>query len=302
MRQALAFLAVAAAGLAGCGGTGGSLEGGASPDGVSADGVSGREFHVAPTGSDAAPGTAGQPWKTLQHAADTARAGDTVYVHAGRYAEEVRFRRSGTVAAPIVFRHAPTEWPTVWSLQLERGASHVRLAGFRVTGFAVWGVTLTGDNTDIALSRLNISGGECGIHFTDGYSGQPPAHGPVSDLLVQDCIVRDVQYTGIDATPGPLNRGVFRRVKVYGCGLVGPASFGADGIGIEKGEQIMIEDCDIHDNGGDGIDLNSRDRSGWAKGIVVRGNVVARNHLQGIKLWAGGRMEQNAVWARASVP
>lgn len=61
-----------------------------------------------------------------------------------------------------------------------------------------------------------------------------------------------------------------------------------------------MEDCYIHDNGGDGIDLNSRDREGNVPSIIVRRNRVVRNHLNGIKLWAGGRMENNVVWGQGN--
>jgi len=268
----------------------------------SATRVTAAVYHVSPSGNDADPGTADQPWRTIQHAADIAGPGDTLLVHAGTYAEDVRFQRSGTSGAPIAFQTAPTERVIVRSLQPDQGASHLRLTGFRVRGYRIWGVTLIGDNQDVILSRLNVSGGEGGIHFTDGYSGEPPAHGPVTDILVEDCSVHDVRYTGIDATPGPCLRTVFRRVESYGNGLVGQSSFGADGIGIERGQDVTVEDCFVHDNGGDGIDLNSRDRTGGVGAIIVRGNVVARNHLQGIKLWSGGRMERNVVWGQGINP
>jgi hypothetical protein len=58
----------------------------------------------------------------------------------------------------------------------------------------------------------------------------------------------------------------------------------------------------VHDNGGDGIDLNSRDSAGNVPGILVRRNRVIRNHLQGIKLWAGGRMENNVVTGQGIDP
>jgi hypothetical protein len=61
-----------------------------------------------------------------------------------------------------------------------------------------------------------------------------------------------------------------------------------------------VEDCYIHDNGGDGIDLNSRDRDGHAVDVIVRRNRVVRNHLNGIKLWAGGRIENNVVWGQGN--
>jgi hypothetical protein len=297
----LALLGVASL-LPGCGG--GPLRDAGAPGGhADLDAAStGRQLHVSPAGSDANPGTSAQPWRTLQHAADVARPGDTVFVHTGTYAEDVVITRSGTAVAPITFRRAPTEHPLVRRFEFARGAAHLRLIGFRVRGYTNWGVTLMGDNTDIALKGLTITGGGAGIRMTVGYSGQAPQYGSVSDVLIEDCVVRHVQYTAIDGTPGPCDGVTLRRVECYGSGLGGEDSFGADAIGIERGEDLTVEDCYLHDNGGDGIDLNSRDRSGNAEGILVRRNVVARNHLQGIKLWAGGRMERNAVWGQGICP
>jgi len=90
----------------------------------------------------------------------------------------------------------------------------------------------------------------------------------------------------------------FQRLEIYGSGLA--AGWGADGLAVERGQDILVEDCTIHDNGGDGIDLNSRDRAGNATGVVVRRNRVVRNHLNGIKLWAGGRMENNVIWGQGN--
>lgn len=59
------------------------------------------EYHVAPNGSDRAAGTADAPWKTIRHAADVLRPGDTCIVHAGTYRETVRPARSGTAGKPI---------------------------------------------------------------------------------------------------------------------------------------------------------------------------------------------------------
>ena len=43
----------------------------------------GTEYHVSKSGSDRNPGTAEQPFATIQRAADLAMPGDTVIVHAG---------------------------------------------------------------------------------------------------------------------------------------------------------------------------------------------------------------------------
>jgi hypothetical protein len=65
------------------------------------------EYHVATTGDDAASGAAAAPFRTIQHGIDTARAGDTLIVHAGQYpfANVIKVRgKRGTQAAPIVIR------------------------------------------------------------------------------------------------------------------------------------------------------------------------------------------------------
>ena len=268
--------------------------------------------YVAPDGDDGAPGTRERPWRTVQHAAESAGPGETVYLVPGTYDEEVVVDRSGAAEAPITFAAHPPAEPSAEGATAEalikgpfilaEGTSYICLDGLTIRGFSVWGVDLTGDNHHIELTNLHVQGGEAGIHLTVGDSGSDPEHGPVSDVLIADCIVNDCLYTAIDGTPGPCNRIVVRRVEVYGAGLTEEDSFGADGIAIERGESILVEDCYVHDNGGDGIDLNSRDTDGHATGIVVRGNVVARNHLNGVKLWAGGRLEGNVLWGQGVNP
>src|SRR5690349_15174601 len=46
-------------------------------------------FYVSVAGSDSNPGSEAAPWRTVQHAADTARAGSTVNVRGGIYEELV---------------------------------------------------------------------------------------------------------------------------------------------------------------------------------------------------------------------
>ncbi len=53
------------------------------------------EYHVSTTGSDLNPGTAAEPFGTVNHAAQVADAGDTVVVHEGTYREWVRPARGG---------------------------------------------------------------------------------------------------------------------------------------------------------------------------------------------------------------
>ena len=91
--------------------------------------TSAAEFHVAVTGNDTAQGTAQQPLRTIQRAADLANPGDTVTVHAGIYRERVDPPRGGeSDAKRITYQAAPgerveirgSEVVTGWSLVKDR--------------------------------------------------------------------------------------------------------------------------------------------------------------------------------------
>jgi hypothetical protein len=83
---------------------------------------------VAPGGDDANPGTSEWPLRTIQKAAEIARAGDNVLVRGGVYRGHVFLRFSGEPDRPIVFKNAPGDRPVVESegkgrieLQAEHG-------------------------------------------------------------------------------------------------------------------------------------------------------------------------------------
>jgi hypothetical protein len=68
------------------------------------------ELHVATGGNDTNPGTKSAPLRTIQHAADLAKPGDTVTVHAGVYREYIDPPRGGdSEARRIVYRAASGE-------------------------------------------------------------------------------------------------------------------------------------------------------------------------------------------------
>jgi len=70
----------------------------------------GTTFYVSTSGSNNNPGTFSKPWKTIQHAADSVHAGDTVYVRGGVYNKLIRIRVSGSADAGfITFSSYPGE-------------------------------------------------------------------------------------------------------------------------------------------------------------------------------------------------
>lgn len=266
--------------------------------------------YVSPDGDDNAPGNEAQPWGSFQYAVDSALPGDTVCFRGGEYVVEdaVQVTQSGTAEEPMVFSAHPDEQPVLDGnnqvgdlLILGQHVSYLRISGITLRNFSSWGLSMDGENRYIHLDHITVDGGEAGVHFTYGDEELgPPEGGPVEHITLEDSLIINSEYTAVDCTPGPCNDMTFRNIEVYGSGVTEGASFGADGIAVSRGFPVLVEDCYIHDNGGDGIDLNSRDQGGYAEGVVVRRNEVAGNYQNGIKLWAGGRIENNVVWGQGN--
>ena len=66
-------------------------------------------YYVATDGDDGGPGTLAQPWRTIQKAADTMVAGDTVLIRGGTYLETVSPLNTGTVDDVITYQGYPGE-------------------------------------------------------------------------------------------------------------------------------------------------------------------------------------------------
>ena len=67
-------------------------------------------FYVSTSGDDSNPGSEVAPWRSVQHAADTVRAGGTVNVRGGIYEELVSINGSGNASdGYIALRSFPGE-------------------------------------------------------------------------------------------------------------------------------------------------------------------------------------------------
>jgi len=103
-------------------------------------------FYVAPTGNNSNPGTQAAPWRTIQHAADTARAGSAVNVRGGIYEELVSINASGNASDGfITFRSYPGETAILEAEHFTpndrqgvltiHNQSYVRVEGFEIRNF-----------------------------------------------------------------------------------------------------------------------------------------------------------------------
>ena len=67
--------------------------------------IQANTYYVATNGNNSGQGTESQPWKTIQKAANTITAGDTVFIKAGVYNERVIANNSGSINNYIVYSH-----------------------------------------------------------------------------------------------------------------------------------------------------------------------------------------------------
>src|SRR5579859_3328237 len=155
-----------------------------------ASGQANSSFYVSATGNDSNPGTQTAPWRTVQHAADTARAGSTVNVRGGIYEELVSIKASGNPTDGFIsFRSYPGETaildaehitPTSRSGILTiQNKSYVRVEGFEIRNYRTaehrltpLGISVMGAGSHIELVKNNVH------HIEQTFDGRDaPGHG-----------------------------------------------------------------------------------------------------------------------------
>jgi hypothetical protein len=235
-----------------------------------------RTFYVDPAGNDGAAGSNTQPWRTLQKAANTVRAGDLVIVRAGRYAG-LYLTASGTATDPITFHGEPgaivdTQNPTTQDgINLE-GASYVIVEGFTVTGVPRAGIRSVVNHHVIIRGNTGDLNGRWGI--LTGFS---------DDILIENNVMSRSQAEHGIYVSNSGDRPVIRKNVVFGnrangIHMNGDVSQGGDG--IISG--ALVEDNTIFDNGlggGSGINCDGVQSS------LFRNNLLYSNHASGISLY-----------------
>src|SRR5580693_6649463 len=184
-------------------------------------GQTNSSFYVSTTGDDSNPGTQTAPWRTVQHAADTVRAGTTVNVRGGVYEELVAIKTSGNATdGYVTFRSYPGETAILDATHFtpnSRSAiltihdkSYVRIEGFEIRNFHTaehrqtpLGISVMGAGSHIELLKNNVH------HIEQIFNGRDgPGHGangfgiavygtdaktPISELVIDGNEVHHLQ-------------------------------------------------------------------------------------------------------------
>jgi len=132
-------------------------------------------YYVSTSGLDTNAGTLSAPWRTIQHAANTVHAGDTVQVRAGTYNEIVTMTTSGNATSGyITFQNYPGEAPVVDGTGLVAGGqtglfslegtfNYIIIQGFEIRNFSSStkgkvpvGIDFEGAGTNIEILNNHI--------------------------------------------------------------------------------------------------------------------------------------------------
>jgi hypothetical protein len=133
-------------------------------------------YFVSPSCSDTNPGSSARPWRTLQKAANTLVAGQTVKILPGTYYEKLTPANSGNAAAYITFTADPG------SVILD-GSGVTMSADARGDGM----VQIQGKSF-IKVQNLTIRNASVNcVNISDNSSGTRASHIEISALTLQNC-------------------------------------------------------------------------------------------------------------------
>jgi hypothetical protein len=257
-------------------------------------------FHVSTTGSDANPGTAGSPFRTIGRAISGAAAGDAVLVAGGTYAEGTDDEyRSLVIDKPLRVCAAPGATVTVtppspsFTYGMQILSDGVLVSGIDLSGH-VTGIEIGGDSAAVrntVLRGLTVT--TAGNTFKNGIVA---SNAPVDGLLLKDVSVRGATL-GISCSNGPCKNWRLDGVSVCNdANDVGGS--GGDGIAVEVRDEdvaagklsqnILITNAEVTGASADGIDLKA------ARVAVFNAN-VHDNLRNGVKFWRGGDLVNSYV-------
>jgi len=271
---------------------------------------SGNNYYVSPDGDDNNPGTEAHPWRTIQKAANTLVAGDTVYVKAGTYQERVIPQNSGTAGNYIMYAAYPGHTVTIdgasiivpeWGGLFDIAAkSYIRVSGLRMMnagpnlhnpGILVDGsshiiiennyVYHTSDSGIGVWSSDNVivDHNEVELACYNGYN-EGISVGGTDTFEIKNNNVHHSQKEGITAKDGSSNGKVFHN-HVHHTDAVG--------IYVDAWDKytynIEVFENVVHDIAANGFALAS-EQGGLLENIKVYNNVAYNNKWCGVHLHA----------------
>lgn len=240
---------------------------------------------VAPTGDDAATGSARQPWRSLQTAIDRLEPGQVLVVEDGTWPGPLTLTARGSAADPITIRARNTGSVIIDGqgardaiTDADAGLAHVRLQGLRVAN-ADRGFHLTGDVVGLTVEDCAID--HCDHAFLCDAG---------SDLTLERVLVTDCP-DGIGL--GVKGRSGIAGVRLIDCSVVYDSDEEAD----RNTDGFRVEGLctDVHISGCEGAGFDDSGFDIKPDGALVERCIAHHNWDNGFKLWGDGARLVNCI-------
>lgn len=280
----------------------------------------GMDYYVSTTGNDSNNGSEGSPWRTIQKAANTAQAGDTVYIKGGIYTERVIAQHSGTSTSYITFSAysgdtvtidgtsvSVPSWGGLFDLSYQ---NYIKVFGLHVINSS--SVSIFADQTHgvIVENNYTYNSVSSGIGIWNSFNATVKGN-----EVVLACNNGENECITVATTAGFL-------IKNNNVHDSGPGTFGGEGIDGKDGSSdgiisynhvhhlnrlgIYVDSWDkhtynievfnniIHDiqNGADGIDI-AAEAGGLLENVKVYNNLSYNNNGVGITIARWGEPVPN---------
>jgi hypothetical protein len=282
--------------------------------------VNASTYYVAKNGSDDYAGTEALPWKTIQKAANTVVAGDTVYIKTGTYNERVIPANSGSSGSPIIYAPYESDEVIIDATGLSGSAVYINGKSYIIFGgpsssnkiqiknamsSGSAGVMLNGAATHCILRNLYIENTDMGgIHAMSdwfpvtpiltnltidgceitntnhGYNQEALSLIMVDQFEIKNCKIHNTVKEGIDMKQGCSNG----EIHDNECYNVHPGIY-LDFRGLTH--NIKIYNNNIHHNG-DGIAITDEEGTYTGEDIYIYNNLIYHNTSRGINFYNYG--------------
>lgn len=242
------------------------------------------DYFVDPLGSDANPGSSGAPWLTIQHAAASVVAGDSVTVRPGTYVEAVSLSVSGTSGSPITFLglagavlESPNPLASLSGFSIQAGVSYVTLDGFELRNGFHETIFVRENANHIVIRNCYIHDVRAGIWI-----------GGATDVEVDHCTVQNNSVHGIRVFGS--TAGIYIHNTISSGHDDGLACNGnADGFIVEEtASGVTFSECLAENNGEDGFDIQGSN-------VLFSRSRSRNNTCTGVKVWQAGRIENALI-------
>ena len=272
-------------------------------------------YYVAINGHDSNDGSESNPWATIQKAAETLVAGDTVIVKAGTYNTSLYFKNSGNAAnGYITYMANPGDtviidgtgvpeyqFGDMDGLINSQGKSYIKFIGFHIDAYEThFGIYFRGPASHIEIRDCIVSNGNI-IDKWGGHAfviwGQTGDSGPVSNVIIDGNEVYN-NYTGGNeqlTLYGEVSNFEVTNNIIYNCSninldfigriSINGVAFGRPHNGLVKGNICYGAGRLVPENSyGSGIYTDGAGKPDLINSIIIEDNISYDNDFSGIEI------------------